>query len=115
MSIYETMRMTVLGKKPCKISKLGEPERKVCPYLIGKSKAGELSVLYYQYAGYSSRGLKGNGSSGNWRCNRVSDIASAEILDEPWHQPIQKPKTRGRCVVFVDTQVEGCYEGKSST
>jgi hypothetical protein len=109
MNVHETLRMGALGKKPCKISKPGEPERKICPYLIGKSKDGEINVLYYQYDGYSSRGLREDGSSANWRCNRVSDIASAEIVDEPWRQPIQKPKTRGSCVVSVDAEVEGYY------
>jgi hypothetical protein len=109
MNVYETLRTGVLGKKPCKISKPGEPERRVCPYLIGKSSGGEVNVLYYQYEGYSKRGLREDGSSANWRCNRVSDIASAEIVDEAWHQPIQKPKTRGNCVVSVDAEVEGYY------
>jgi hypothetical protein len=109
MSVYETLRTGVLGKKPCKISMLGTPERKVCPYIIGKSREGEAYVLYYQYAGYSSSGLKENGSSGNWRCGRVADIASTEIVDEPWRHPIQKPKSRGTCVVFVDAEVEGYY------
>jgi hypothetical protein len=35
-------------KKPCKIAKSGEPKRKVCPYLLAKSSAGEVNVLYYQ-------------------------------------------------------------------
>jgi len=109
MSIYETLQMGVLGKKPCKISKPGEAERKIGPYLVGKSKEGEVNVLYYQYDGYSSRGLQEDGSSANWRCNRIADIASAEIVDELWHQPIQKPKTRGSCVVSVDAEVEGYY------
>ena len=109
MNVYETLRAGVLGKIPCKISKPGESERKVCPYRIGKSRAGEACVLYYQYEGYSSRGLQEDGSSANWRCNRVSDVASAEIVDEPWRQPIRKPKTRGTCVVFVDAEVEGYY------
>jgi len=109
MNVYETLRAGVLGKKSCKISKHGEPERKVCPYVIGNSRRGEASFLYYQYEGYSSRGLQEDGSSANWRCNRVSDIASAEITDELWRQPIQKPKTRGTCVVVVDAEVEGYY------
>ncbi|MBZ5667754.1 MAG: hypothetical protein LAO30_24565 [Acidobacteriia bacterium] len=109
MNVYETLRMGVLAKKPCKISKSGEPERKICPYLIGKSNDGEVNVLYYQYGGYSSRGLREDGSSANWRCNRISDISNAEIVDEPWHQPLEKPKTRGSCVVFVDIEVEGYY------
>ena len=109
MSVYETLRTGVLGKKPCKISMLGEPERKVCPYIIGKSNKGENYVLYYQYGGYSSSGLKDDGSSGNWRCSRVADIVRAETVDEPWRQPIQKPKTRGTCVVVVDAEVEDYY------
>ncbi len=109
MNIYETLRMGALGKKSCKISKLGEAERKIFPYLVGKSKDGDVNVLYYQYDGYSSRGLQEDGSSANWRCNRISDIPSAEIVDEPWRQPIQKPKTRGSCVVFVDAEVDGYY------
>jgi hypothetical protein len=41
---------------------------------------------------------------------RISDIASAKIVDEPWHQPIRKPETLGRCVVSVDAEVEDYYE-----
>jgi hypothetical protein len=102
MNVYETLRMGVLGKKPCKISRLGEAERKV-------SNKGEEHVLYYQYGGYSTSGLKEDGSSANWRCSRVADPASAEILDEQWRQPIQKPKARGGCIVFIDSEVEGYY------
>ena len=109
MNVYETLRFAVLSKKSCKISKAGEPERKVCPYIIGKSREGEASVLYYQYKGHSSRGLQEEGSSANWRCNRVSGIASAEIIDEPWRQPIRKPKGRGTCIVSIDAEVKGYY------
>ena len=109
MNVYETLRMGALGKKPCKIFVRDEPERKVCPYLIGKSNKGEDHVLYYQYGGYSSSGLKDDGSSENWRCGRVADIARAETVDELWRQPIQKPKTRGTCVVVVDAEVAGYY------
>jgi hypothetical protein len=109
MSVYETLRMGILGKKPCKISMLDERERKVCPYIIGKSNKGEDYVLYYQYGGYSSSGLEDNGSSANWRCNRVADIVRAVIADERWRQPIQKPKSRGSCVVSIDAEVEGYY------
>jgi hypothetical protein len=109
MNIYETLRMGALEKKPCKISKSGEAERKICPYLVGKSKDGEVNVVYYQYDGYSSRGLQEDGSSANWRCNRISDITSAEIVGEAWRQPIQKPKTRGSCVVSIDAEVAGYY------
>jgi hypothetical protein len=69
----------------------------------------DLNVLYYQYEGYSSRGLQPEGSSGNWRCNRIADIATAEIIDAAWRQPIQKPKTRGNCVGLLDVEVKDYY------
>jgi hypothetical protein len=47
--------MGALRKKPGKIAKPGEPKRKVCPYLLGQSSAGEVNVLYSQYEGYCSR------------------------------------------------------------
>jgi hypothetical protein len=76
---------------------------------MGKSSENDLNVLYCQYEGYSSRGLQPEGSSGNWRGNRISDIATAEIIDAAWRQPIQKPKTRGNCVVLLDAEVKDCY------
>jgi len=109
MSVYEMLRASAVGRKPCKISKAGEPERKVCPYLLGNAKDGEVNVLYYQYEGYSSRGLREDGSSANWRCNRVNDIVSAVVIDEPWREPNQKPKARGTCVVTIAAEVEGYY------
>lgn len=107
MSVYDTLRHAILSKKPCLIAKHGEPERKMCPYRLGKSRAGDVNVIYYQYDGYTSKpeGLQPDGSTSNWRCNHVADIATAQILDEDWHEPIQKPKTRGPCVVLLDVEV----------
>jgi hypothetical protein len=76
---------------------------------MGKSSENDLHVLYYQSEGYSSRGLQPEGSSGNWRCNRISDIATAEIIDVAWASQFKKPKTRGNCVVLLDVEVKGCY------
>jgi len=59
MNIYDTLKTSIASKKPCAIAKPNEPERKVCPYVIGKSSKGEVNVLYYQFGGYSLRGLKG--------------------------------------------------------
>jgi hypothetical protein len=109
MSLYDTLRESVLNRRPCRINKFDQAERKVSPYPMGKSSENDLNVLYYQYEGYRSRRLQPEGSSGNWRCNRISDIATAEIIDAAWRQPIQKPKTRGNCVVLLDVEVKGYY------
>jgi hypothetical protein len=109
MNVYETLRQAIIEKQPCRIVKSGQAERRVCPYRLGRSKDGEQSLLYYQYEGFSLRGLEADGSERNWRCNKVFDIASAEIVEEPWKQPAKKPKTRGPCVVSLDVEIAGYY------
>jgi len=107
MGVYDNLKRAIHAKKPCIVSKPGEPPRKACPFRLGKSGKGEMNVMYYQYDGYTSRagGLQPDGSSENWRCNHVADLSSAEVIDEPWHEPIQKSKTRGKCVVYDYVEV----------
>lgn len=107
MSVYETLRQAIIAKSACVIAKPGEPWRKICPYRLGRSSQGEENVLYYQFDGYTSSagGLQPDGASANWRCNHVADIATAEIIGDPWHEPTVKPKTAGRCVVDLDVEV----------
>lgn len=112
MPVYEILQQAILALKPCVIAKPGEPARKICPYRLGKSGEDDQNVLYYQYEAYTSRsgGLQPDGSSANWRCNHIADIETAEIVDEPWHQPIQKPKTCGPCVVSEYVEIQGYYD-----
>jgi hypothetical protein len=111
MPVNETLAQAIAATKPCIISKPGEPSRKICPYRLGKSSEGDQNVLYYQYDGYTSRtgGLQPDGSSANWRCNHVADIEIAQIADEEWHAPTQKPKTRGPCVDSEYVEIKGYY------
>lgn len=111
MDVYAILRQAILDKKPCTISKPGEPSRKICPYRLGRSGKGDRNVIYYQYEGYTSRpgGLKPDGSQDNWRCNHVADISFAEVINEKWHEPTIKPKTRGKCVVQDDVEVQYYY------
>ena len=112
MSVHEKLAQAILYKKPCLISKSGEAQRKICPYRLGKSREAVVNVLYYQYDGYTARsgGLRPDGSSDNWRCNRVSDIDAVDLIDEGWHQPIQKPKNRGPCVEHEYVEISGYYD-----
>lgn len=107
MNVNDILHQAILSKKPCVVSKPGEPQRKICPYRLGKSAKGEQNVVYYQYAGYTSKegGLQPDGSTENWRCNHVEDLDFAQIIDENWHEPAQKPKTRGKCVVYAEVEV----------
>jgi len=108
MSVYDTLRQAILSKSPCMIAKPGEPSRGICPYRLGTSAKGDVNVIYYQFEGYTTQpgGLEPDGSSANWRCNHVADLATAEMVEGHWHEPDQKPKTRGHCVVFADFEVD---------
>lgn len=113
MAVYDTLKQAILSTKPCVIAKPIEPPRKICPYRIGMSAKGDMNILYYQYDGYTSQsgGLQPDGSSANWRCNRVADIETTQIIEEPWHEPAQKPKKRGPCVADAcDAEVAGYYD-----
>jgi hypothetical protein len=107
MGVYETLAQAIQTKSPCHIAKPGEPYRSICPYRLGRSSKGEVNVIYYQFDGYTSRpeGLGYDGSSDNWRCNHVADIAIASIIEGHWHEPAVKPKTRGHCVVHAEYAV----------
>jgi hypothetical protein len=108
VNVYTVLRQSIIDKQPCVIAKPGEPERKICPYRLGLSGHDEANVIYYQYDGYTSRpgGLQPDGSTANWRCNHVADISLARAINEPWHEPTTKPKTRGKCVVQKDVEVQ---------
>ena len=107
MSVYDTLSKAIQSKKPCEIAKPGQPSRSICPYRLGTSAHGVMNLGYYQYGGFTTTagGLQPDGSSANWRCNHVADIATATIIDGPWHEPTVKPKTTGKCVVNVDFEV----------
>ncbi len=100
LRVYNTLKQAIDSVKPCLIAKANEPSRKICPYRLGNSAKGEMNVSYYQYGGYTSRatGLQPDGSSANWRCAHVADICQAAIINEKWHEPLQKPKKHGPCV-----------------
>lgn len=111
MDVYQVLYGAIGAQKACVIAKPGEAERKICPYRLGRSSKGDMNVMYYQYAGYTSHpeGLQPDGSSANWRCNHVADIATAVAIDDGWHEPTIKPKTRGKCIVDDDIEVQGYY------
>ncbi|HLH02183.1 MAG TPA: hypothetical protein VKX25_05400 [Bryobacteraceae bacterium] len=61
-----------------------ECRRSLCPYVLGRSKEGDLRLLCYQYAGRSSSGLAPCGSPENWRCIVLGKLRSVRMLNEPW-------------------------------
>ena len=82
--------------------------RSLCPHVLGRNKEGGLHLLCYQYAGGSSSGLKGRGSSDNWRCIAVPRLRSVRLLEERWQaaENHARPQT---CIaeVLFDAEIPG--------
>ena len=79
--------------------------RKMCPHVIG-TKMGKEKALFYQFGGDSESGLEVLGSSKNFRCVFLEDLAVVEILDGRWMTAAGgswKMHAQG-CVDWVDIQ-----------
>ncbi len=80
-------------------------QRSLCPYVLGRNKAGDLHALCYQISGGSASGLKRRGSPDNWRCIAVPRLRTVVMLNEKWQTPEnhQRPQT---CIdkVLFDTE-----------
>lgn len=102
--VQDTIVEAIRKKSPLRVIRDGY-ERLICPYRTGWSREGSYNLIHYQFGGYSESGLGPDGSSENWRCQRVSSFSEAEIIDGPWHEPTVKPKTRGHCVEQVQAEI----------
>ena len=73
--------------------------RQVCPHILGH-KDGKETVLVYQFAGESSRGLR---AKGDWRCLYLAEVQDAVTRDGQWHSAGGHSQ-RQQCVddVYVD-------------
>jgi len=56
------------------------------------------NLMCYQFGGYSSSGLKPNGSMDNYRCWNLEDITSAVPIQADWHGGYGWPKEPSNCI-----------------
>tara|TARA_R110002072_G_C7823946_1_gene523605 strand:+ start:229 stop:558 length:330 start_codon:yes stop_codon:yes gene_type:complete len=100
MNFYEIFREAVLSARPIRCHYHGY-ERLVCPHVIGRKNGAE-QVLTYQYGGGSRSGLP---PTGEWRCMRIAEATSAEVISGDWRTDHRhsRPQT---CVDQIDVEVE---------
>ena len=71
------------GKRP--IAAMYESrQRLLCPYILGRNKAGQLRLLGYQYGGASGSGLQRKDGRGDWRCLALEKLSGVRVLEAPW-------------------------------
>jgi hypothetical protein len=102
--IYRLVRTAVIGKRPIRALYDGR-SRLLCPHRLGRSKAGQMRVLCYQYGGESGSGLEAPGSPANWRCIALEKLSHVELLKDAWRTAPNhsRPQT---CVAVADVDAE---------
>jgi hypothetical protein len=80
MSVSETLKRAMNLKQCVRVMAEGRA-RDICPHALG-FKNGRPRLLAFQYQGGSASGLA---AGGQWRAFFVGDIATATIIDGPWH------------------------------
>ena len=73
--------------------------REICPHILGY-RAGNETVLAFQFGGQSSKGLP---SGGQWRCLKLEEVKDVTLRDGWWYSGQEHAKTQS-CVddMFVD-------------
>jgi len=97
---YAVLRDAIVNKKQVSCIYRGLV-REICPHVIGTGKDGRETVLSFQFAGGSSKGLP---PGGEWRCMRVDEMSQVSSRTGPWHtgDNHSRPQT---CVKQIDVEV----------
>src|SRR5262249_33300560 len=75
--------------------------RELCVHLLGNNKAGQESVLAFQFAGAAKEGLP---RDGKWKCLVVEKMSNVRLREGPWHGGESHARQQ-RCVAVVDYDV----------
>jgi hypothetical protein len=103
--IYRMIHQAIIDKDIVVANYRGHV-REMCPHVIGK-KNGRPQAFLYQFAGESSKGLKRDGSSANWRCLSVDELSDVSIKKSTgeWHTASNYSSVQ-TCVDEIDVKVE---------
>jgi hypothetical protein len=96
-STYNLFRNAILAEQQV-VCIYGGRHRELCPHIIGTNRAGEESVLAWQFAGQSS------GKLPQWRCLRLANVRSARARSGPWHEGGSHKMTQ-KCVTEIDLDI----------
>jgi hypothetical protein len=74
--------------------------REMCPHVMG-FKNGRRQVLFFQFAGGSTRGLP---PGGQWRCIPIDGLSSVTSRQGEWHTDPRHTKAQ-TCVDQIEVEV----------
>jgi hypothetical protein len=103
-AIYDLLRTSLLSRKPISAIYNGKP-RFLCPHVLGRNKDDVPHALCYQFGGGSNSGLKGRGSSDDWRCLCIEKLSDVKFIDGRWRTPEGHSRPQ-KCIVTVEYDSE---------
>jgi hypothetical protein len=105
---YQLVRQAIAEKRQV-VAYYDGLYREMCPHVIGWNKRGIEQVLFYQFAGESSRGIFPINSPQafqNWRCMEIRKLEGAQLREGEWLS-ISRHTRPQTCVATVDLEVTG--------
>jgi hypothetical protein len=102
--IYDLVWSAVANRRPLEATYQGRL-RLFCPHRLGRSRAGQLRVLCYQYGGESRSGLQPEGSPSNWRCVELEKLSRVKLLQDTWRTAPNHLRPAS-CVAEADIDAE---------
>jgi hypothetical protein len=100
--IYAIVRNAILNRRTI-IARYDGYTRELCPWAIGSWK-GTPRALFYQRAGFTSKGLVEPGSPSNWRCMDLDRLEILEIVDRDWAGTTAHRK-QSSCLDIIDVDL----------
>ena len=98
---YQKIKTAILEKQQIH-AVYGGHFREMCPHILSHSKTGEPMVLFYQFAGSSSKGPLAEGA---WRCMRVNGLSQIKSIAGPWYTEETQGVRKSPCVHQVDVEI----------
>jgi hypothetical protein len=95
---YELIRQAIAERKQVHACFDGRA-RQLCPHAIGW-RAGQPRALFFQFDGYSSRGLE---PGGDWRCLALDRLTDVSLHEGAWHT--REHSQPQHCIDDVDLSI----------
>lgn len=103
--LYSEIRSAIADKKQV-VATYGGYRREMCPHAIGLGPAGNEQVLFYQFAGGSSKGDASTlEEKDRWRCMALAALQDVEIRDGEW-QSAGNHSMPNTCIKEIDLEVD---------
>lgn len=102
------LRDAIVNHKQVTAMAVNHP-REFCPHLLGRNSEGAWSILVWQFAGSSEKGLP---PEGGWRCFHVIDLFNTLSKVGVWHRGFYSGRSEQHCVKQIETVIDSAHSAE---